>query len=346
MAPAIHDASRRQTTPFVAFNCSGVPDGLIESELFGYGRGAFTGANNGGKKGLIEEANGGTLFLYEIGDMPLAAQARLLRVLQDQMVRRLGENQSVRVDVRIIAATNKDLTEAIEKSEFRQDLFYRPNVIEIPLPPLRERPEDITALAEKFRIDCADRERKSIEGFTDAAHEVLRRHSWPGNIRELENVIHHAAVMADDGGLIRPEHFPKLQGASSSAPRTGETNLRSLQEVMAEHVHKVLEHTHGNRTEAAEILGITTTTLRGYAGTAASYRAFAAEPGRTNLSLWVRELLSFPDTDPAHNIAIANILPMEQAYPTAFGRRAQRWRCSPLLPRSPLRSPPSESTAS
>ncbi len=219
-----------------------------------------------------------------MGDMPLAVQAKLLRVLQDQMVRRLGENQSVKADVRIIAATNKNLTEAIEKGAFRQDLFYRLNVIEIPLPPLRDRPEDITALAENFRAGWADRERKSIEGFTDAAHEVLRRHSWPGNIRELENVIHHAVVMADDGGFIGPEHFPKLHSVSPSAPKTGETGeaLRSLKEVMTEHVQKVLEHTHGNRTEAAELLGITATTLRGYAGPSSSYRRSqprgAAEP--------------------------------------------------------------------
>lgn len=274
MARAIHHASTRQNAPIVGFNCSGVPDGLIESELFGYGRGAFTGANNGGKKGLIEEADRGTLFLDEIGDMPIAAQAKLLRVLQDQMVRRLGKNQSVKVDLRIIAATNRNLTEAIKRGEFRQDLFYRLNVIEIALPPLRERPEDVTALAKQFLINWAEKGQKVIEGFTDAAREALRRHPWPGNIRELENVVRHAVVMADDGGVIGTEHLPRLQSSSSApaAPETGEADLRTLQEVMTEHVRKVLEYTHDNRTEAAEILGITTTTLRGHAGPSSSYR--------------------------------------------------------------------------
>lgn len=276
LARAIHNESPRKDCPFIAFNCSGVPDTLIESELFGYGKGAFTGAYILGKKGLIEVANEGTLFLDEIGEMPITSQAKILRVLQDQMIRRLGENSSHKVDVRIIAATNRNLQEAIEQKLFREDLFYRLNVFEIPLPPLRERPDDVLVLAEKFRIDWATKENKTLKGFTAAAREVLQRHSWPGNIRELQNVVHHAVVRAKNNGQIDETHFPKLRSHDrngfSSPQSKSQSSLKPLREALKDHVLGVLHHTGGNHSEACAILQINKRTLKKHAGAGSTYR--------------------------------------------------------------------------
>ena len=221
-ARAIHDMSERSEQPFVAINCAAIPDSLLESELFGYVAGAFTGASSKGKVGKFELANKGTFFLDEIGDMPLFIQAKILRVLEDRVVVRVGDNREIKVDIRIIAATNKNLEELVEKQVFREDLFYRLNVIPIRLPALRERPGDISILAAKFLREYAARFKKTIHTIEKPFFQTLEEYSWPGNIRELRNVMEYVVNMMDDDGQITSE---LLEGRLRSASKPHTYNL-------------------------------------------------------------------------------------------------------------------------
>jgi transcriptional regulator with PAS, ATPase and Fis domain len=259
----------------VAINCAALPETLIESELFGHEKGAFTGALER-RAGCFELAQNGTVLLDEIGDMPMGTQAKLLRVLEDQRVRRLGSKTEIQLDVRVIASTNSPLEVAMRENRFREDLFYRLNVFPVPLPPLRDRMEDIPSLVTAL---LADMNRKHSIKVTDAAPnvlEVLRTHSWPGNVRELRNVIERAAILAGEG-TIRLEHLPPLfhqaGGAarpSSAAPAPssagGGNELRIPVGSTIDHAERALieltlEHTKNNKTRAAEILGISQKTL-------------------------------------------------------------------------------------
>ncbi len=208
LARSIHYQSRRAHKPFLALNCGALPENLLESELFGHVRGSFTGATSD-KKGLFEQADGGTLFLDEVGELLQPSQVKLLRVLQDGEVRRVGANVSVRVDVRIISATNRDLRADMEEGRFREDLYYRLNVFQIEIPPLRERREDIPLLAAYFLERYATKMKKAVSDFSPEAQELLLRYPYPGNVRELENAVQRAVALAEDV-VIRPEDLPPL----------------------------------------------------------------------------------------------------------------------------------------
>ncbi len=266
VARTIHFTGARAQAQFVPINCTAMPEGLLESELFGHVRGAFTGAH-ANKRGLFEEAGGGTIFLDEIGDMSPALQGKLLRVLQDHEVRPVGGNRAVRVDVRVIAATNKDLRREIAAGRFRQDLYYRLNVIAIHIPPLHERPEDVPLLAEAFLQRHAPDRRIAL---SRAAQELLRRQTWEGNVRELENALERALLLAS-GGAIQPCDLPfaSAPGARDAAPRAPETGLLetavqrllSLRELGDLYTDRILELMNGNKVRAARILGINRRTL-------------------------------------------------------------------------------------
>ena len=274
IARAIHYNSRRKTKEFVAQNCAALPETLLESELFGYKAGAFSGAKSD-KKGLIQLAHGGTLFLDEIGDMPLNLQAKLLRVLQEGEVRPLGSLEARKVDVRVVAATHMDLQEKIRDGEFREDLYYRLCVFPIVLPPLRERKEDLPSLLQHFLGEACERYGKAVEGFAPAAVEVLMRYDFPGNIRELRNVVERAVLMAEPGATILPSHLPPEIAGLPAEPATaapagmavtvdglGEGGLRdavgSYEAAVIEHA---LEQLQWNQTKAAAELKISRRTL-------------------------------------------------------------------------------------
>ncbi len=256
-ARAIHYSSVRSSAPFVPVNCGGIPEGLLESELFGHVKGAFTGATKS-RAGFFHAADGGTIFLDEISDMSLAMQVKLLRVLQDREVCMVGSNRTRKVDVRILAATNKDLQGLVKKGLFREDLFYRLNVITIIIPPLRERGDDILLLAGHFLTQFAAESGKATPRFSDEALRSLRSYNWPGNVRELENVIQRLVVMTD-GDVIEVPDLPSLM-RFSALRKTGFT--RTLAEVEIEYITNVLASVEGNKTSAAEILGIDRKTLR------------------------------------------------------------------------------------
>jgi two-component system response regulator PilR (NtrC family)/two-component system response regulator HydG len=262
VARTIHFSGSRSSQPFVPINCTAIPEGLLESELFGHVRGAFTGAHVT-KRGLFEQAQGGTLFLDEIGDMGLGLQGKLLRVLQDREIRPVGGNTSVKVDVRIVAATNRDLRIEIDAGRFRRDLFYRLNVIPITIPPLRERPEDVAILAEAFlRKHADDRPRR----LTPSAIERLQRCKWEGNARELENVIERALALCDGAEIgvadlpIEKEGDAQVSDAVSLVQEALDRQLK-LAELEDLYIDRVLEHTRGNKVHAARILGINRRTL-------------------------------------------------------------------------------------
>jgi DNA-binding NtrC family response regulator len=257
VARAIHYNSPRSAAPFVAVNCGGIPEGLLESELFGHVKGAFTGATES-RAGFFQTADGGTLFLDEISDTTLAMQAKLLRVLQDKEVYMVGARRPQKVDVRVLAATNKDLLALVKKGTFREDLFFRLNVINISLPPLRERGDDILLLARHFSARFAKEAGKAAPRFSENALGVLKRYDWPGNVRELENVIQRLVVMTD-GEVIEIPDLPPLM--RFSAPRVNGLN-RTLAEAEADYIRNVLAEVGGNKTRAAEILGIDRKTLR------------------------------------------------------------------------------------
>src|SRR5512137_1868218 len=261
VARAIHDLSPRAAMPFVAVNCGAIPAELIESELFGHVRGAFTDASRD-KKGLAAEADGGTLFLDEIGELPLPLQVKLLRFLEDEQVRRVGDTRSEKVDVRVVAATARDLSRAVQEGQFREDLFYRLNVLHVRLPALRERPEDVPALVEHFLAKYRRlRPEAPLRGISPEALELLRSHRWPGNVRELEHAIERAVVLAD-GPVIEEQDLPVDVRApperGTPAPRSGgdlsvKRAFRALEEQL---IREALERTGGNRTRAAELLDL------------------------------------------------------------------------------------------
>jgi len=255
VARAIHSQSHRRDKPFVAVSCAALPESLLESELFGHEKGSFTGAYTQ-KKGKFEFANRGTLFLDEIGDMSANIQVHLLRVLEEKVFTRVGGNEEIKVDVRIISATNKELKKAAASGEFREDLYYRLNVVTVELPPLRERGEDIPILAEHFLNEFALENRKEVAGFSPEAMELLLRYDWPGNVRELENAIERAVILAKNS-LIEVAHLPQqsLSLAHSALPG------KSLEEREKDHILRVLSETGGNYSQAARILGITRMTL-------------------------------------------------------------------------------------
>ncbi len=267
VARALHNQSARSKRPFVAFNCAAVPETLIESELFGYHKGAFTDADRD-KPGRIAQADHGTLFLDEVGDLPLSIQVKLLRFLQDHRYEPLGSSATVSADVRVIAATHIDLRQAVEKGTFREDLFYRIHIIEIPLPPLARRTEDIPLLVRHFVQQLASASHKHIEGVTNEALAVMLHYRWPGNIRELENAIEHAVVLCRTD-RIGPEHLPPHLFASTvhlpngdvdnAAPRVHHST--DLGQLEREAILSALNHAGGNRTRAAQELGIHRTTL-------------------------------------------------------------------------------------
>jgi two-component system NtrC family response regulator len=268
VARALHDQSLRADMPFVAINCGALPESLIESELFGHRRGSFTGADEH-RVGLFEVANGGTLFLDEIGELPKAMQAKLLRFLESGEIRRVGENESFIVDVRVVCATHRQLEHMVEEGEFREDLMFRINTFEIHLPPLRQRIDDIPELARHLAARFRSGTRPEDEVFTPEAIRVLSEHSWPGNVRELANVIEHAAILCEEGP-ISVEHLPgKFESrrlrASSAGPHSALKAIGStpqtLREIEMQVIYQTLERLSGNKPKAAEELGISLKTL-------------------------------------------------------------------------------------
>ncbi len=256
-ARAIHYSGQRSSAPFVPINCGGIPEGLLESELFGHIKGAFTGATES-RAGLFHVADGGSIFLDEISDMSIPMQVKLLRVLQDKEVYMVGSNRSRKVNVRILAATNKDLHSLVKNGLFREDLFYRINVVKIDMPPLRERGDDILLLTHHFANKFAAELGKKPPRFLDKTLKSLHNYNWPGNVRELENVIQRLIVMTD-GDSIDVTDLPVLCRFSALS-KTGFT--RTLVEVESEYIRNVLASVGGNKTRAAEILGIDRKTLR------------------------------------------------------------------------------------
>ena len=254
-AEHIHHHSRRRAKPFVAVNCAAVPEALLESELFGYERGAFTGAV-GRKPGRFELASGGTLFLDEVGDMSLALQAKLLRVLESGEVAPLGSTRPVQVDVRVIGATNHDLAAAVAERTFREDLYYRLHVFPIALPPLRERPEDIPALANLFLQEYGDRMEQQLNGFDGPALDALMAYRWPGNVRELRHVIERVAILCT-APTITLADLPPMVVQAHPASHSSDAVPRGLAEIERETILGALADAGGNQSQAARALGIT-----------------------------------------------------------------------------------------
>lgn len=275
VARALHEQSSRTDAPMISLNCAAIPDSLIESELFGHEKGAFTGAGSA-RRGLVEAADGGSLFLDEIGELPLEAQARLLRVLQEGEIRRVGSIQTRRVDVRLIAATHRDLRTLSERGEFREDLFYRLNVVTLDLPALRDRGEDIYELAERLLERACHRLHKPRLAFDECALRAMREYPWPGNVRELENAIERAVILSDGGGITaellaidtdsqRPSAVPRsrivreVEAAEAEQPATAEDENTSLEDYF---VRFVLDHEDTmTETEIAQRLGISRKSL-------------------------------------------------------------------------------------
>ncbi len=261
VARAIHFKGDRAKKALVPVNCGGIPESLLESELFGHKKGAFTGADRN-KKGLFQEAEGGTIFLDEIGELPLALQVKLLRVLQENEIRSVGDSKSMKIDVRVVAATAKNLEEEVQKGAFREDLFYRLNVLSIELPPLRDRTEDIPLLCKYFISRFNEILGKNIKGMAPAAMSRLLTYPWPGNVRQLENSIERAMVLADDEEDLQPEHFttemgPSVNGAASCSSKVHGLSLKEAQKVVEKDlITRALEKTGGNRTHAARLLEI------------------------------------------------------------------------------------------
>ena len=273
VARALHTQSPRAQKPFIKINCAALPETLIESEFFGHEKGAFTGAV-AKRQGRFELAHGGTILLDEISEISLAMQAKLLRVLQEQEFERVGGSKTIKVDVRVIATTNRDLEESVEKGDFRQDLFFRLNVIPIYVPPLRERVGDIQFLAEKFRELFVRKHGVSVEGFSDAAVDSLGNHDFPGNVRELQNVVERAVILCDPDGSIEPEQLNLLGQALGQPERQSAKEAKideaapekdgfpSMDEVEKEHIIRALGQVDHNRTKAAKLLGMNVRTLR------------------------------------------------------------------------------------
>ena len=272
-AKSIHEATEGTDAPFISINCGAIPESLFESELFGYERGAFSGADHRGKKGKIELAKDGTLFLDEIGEMPLEMQVKMLRVLQERKYYKVGGEKEIEADFRVIAATNRDLKELIKEGQFREDLYYRLNVVSLIIPPLRDRREDIVELIYHFLKDFSLRYQRPVHHFSQEVMQEMLQYNWPGNVRELRNVVERLVVFATDG-VIRKEYLPFHSVVGY--PDVSDTNLQEnhmemdtvilpLQEEMDQYEKKVLEKalalTHGNKLECSKKLGITRATL-------------------------------------------------------------------------------------
>lgn len=299
VARAIYRQSARAKAPFIKVNCAAIPENLIESEFFGHEKGAFTGAMTK-REGRFELAHGGTILLDEISEISPALQAKLLRVLQEREFERVGGNRTIKVDVRVIATTNRNLEQSVEKKEFRQDLYFRLNVVPVFVAPLRERPDDVAQLKKEFLARFSRLHGIHAQGFTDQASAILDNYSWPGNVRELLNVIERAVILCGESGWLEPEHlgltgafepamtmiFPAPLPAKTVAPQTtpeSKTNSNSmspnrfltLAEVEKQHILTALEHCKGNRTHAAKLLDVSIRTLRNklheYNGTAAKF---------------------------------------------------------------------------
>lgn len=265
LAKAIHMRSPRKDKPFLDINCAGLSETLLESELFGHERGAFTDAK-ALKRGLFEVADGGTVFLDEVGDMPPSIQPKLLRVLESKTFRRVGGTHDIVVDVRIIAATNKELAKLVEKGGFREDLYYRLKVMPLTVPPLRERGKDILILADFFIKELNALLKKRVKGYAEAAQALLLAYTWPGNVRELKNVTERAMILCQ-GELLLPAHLPaELQGLSPAEgpvmPVMSDEGQLTLEEMEKRHIQEILASVGGNRSQAAKVLGISRSTLQ------------------------------------------------------------------------------------
>jgi two-component system response regulator AtoC len=259
VARAVHHRSSRRGGPFVAVNCGAIPENLLESELFGHRKGAFTDAVQD-RRGLFEEATNGTLFLDEIGELPLALQVKLLRVLEDEKIRRVGDTKDLQVDVRIVAATHRDLTAETKAGRFREDLFYRLNVLHIHCPPLRERREDIPLLIDHFLARNNARLGTRIRGLDTEARRLLYEYSWPGNVRELENTIERAMVLAESDQIVATDLSERIREARDPVQlqlASGELSVKKTMRIIEEIlIRRALQKTKGNRTRAAEVLEI------------------------------------------------------------------------------------------
>jgi two-component system, NtrC family, response regulator HydG len=260
-ARALHEASSRARGPFVAVNCGALPESILEAELFGVERGAFTGAV-ARREGRFERAHGGTLFLDEVGEMPLTAQVKLLRVLQEGELERLGGTQTVKVDVRIVAATNKDLQREVAEGRFREDLYYRLNVVEVRIPALASRREDIPLLADAFLRRYAAKNSKALRGFSPEALQALENYAWPGNVRELEHAVERAVVLAR-GDVLEASDLPESvrKGPAGSASQLVIPIGTPMEEIERRVIHETLRHTRGDKTLAARLLGIAARTI-------------------------------------------------------------------------------------
>lgn len=261
-ASAIHENSKRRKNPFIKVNCAALPEQLLESELFGHEKGAFTGAH-ARKKGHFMRANKGTLFLDEIGELPITTQVKLLRVLQEREFEPVGGTSTIKVDVRIIAATNRDLAEDITQGRFREDLYFRLNVVQVKVPTLKERREDISLLAEHFRKIYADKNNRNLSRFSPRAMDLLLQYEWPGNVRELSNVVEHAVILEKNDLITRnalPAYLYK-QSAGGDPNGSNEEDM-TLKAMEKEMILRTLSSTDGNRTKTAKILGISRRTLQ------------------------------------------------------------------------------------
>jgi transcriptional regulator with PAS, ATPase and Fis domain len=270
-AQAIHNASPRKNNPFVAFNCAAIPENLLESELFGYVEGAFTGAKKGGKMGLFEQAHKGTIFLDEIGEISTDIQARLLRILQERKVRRVGDDKLTPIDVRIIVSTNKDLYQLVEKKKFREDLYYRINVLNLNLPPIWERREDVPLLVNFFIKKYRQRLKKVVEGISTESIQILENYTWPGNVRQLENIMERLMVRTQEDyirtSLVR-EIMNSLPGNKLGLNRVGFFKsdisislMGNLEGIERNIIKRVIQEEKGNKAATAKRLGIGRTTL-------------------------------------------------------------------------------------
>ena len=259
VAKAIHDAGPRRDRPFIKVNCAALNESLLESELFGHVKGAYTGAHKD-RFGRFESAADGDIFLDEIGDLPMATQVKLLRVLEEKVIERVGDHRPIPVRARIITATNRDLPELVARGEFRQDLYYRINVIPIRIPPLRERREDIPLLAAHFFRRSQMKSGKQVRGISREAMDQILRHPWPGNVRELRSAFEYALV-ACKTDMIEPRDLPAEIFSQPAVCLPGEVSGRSLDEIKKERLRMALEEAGGNRSEAARILGISRTSV-------------------------------------------------------------------------------------
>jgi len=272
VARALYRQSPRASAPFIKLNCAAIPENLIESEFFGHEKGAFTGAINK-REGRFELAHSGTILLDEISEISPTVQAKLLRVLQEREFERVGGNRTIKVDVRVIATTNRRLEESVERKEFRQDLYFRLNVVPMVIVPLRERRQDISILADQFRQRFARKHGVEIHGISQGSMSRLLNHSWPGNVRELQNVLERAVILCSEGGVLEPAHLgiakidggaptTAVSGAAAPAPTSESDEFLTLSAVEKQHILAALKRSKGNRTHAARMLSISIRTLR------------------------------------------------------------------------------------